>query len=156
VRPSPRNVRARRPLVKVQRQSAVLLVPMSIAWVLDAALTISFQPPGYWAGDPSQVAEEMVIVRFLLGAHPLLLIAGSSAYLALWYFATLAVPPRVGRYIATVFTGGHTWGASSWAWHFVPGAYWVILGLHVMTGVCLMACLECSIRCQQDAPAECR
>jgi hypothetical protein len=132
--------------VKLKRQSVVLLIPMSMAWVLDVALTLRFQPAGYWAGDYSQATEAMAVARLLLGAHPLGFIAGSGAYLVVCSFAVLAVRPRMGRYLTTVLTSGHTWGASSWLWLYVPHAYWSIVCLYVTLGVCLMACLEWSIR----------
>jgi uncharacterized membrane protein len=136
--------------VKIKRQSAILLVPMIIAWALDVATTLFFQPAGYWAGDYLQVNEATAIFRHLLVRHPLLFVAGNGVYIAVCCFATLIVHPRIGRYIVTANTVGHVWAASNWLWLKSPldgdFVFWVV---QVPISVCLMACLECSFRWQQ-------
>src|SRR5262249_47970774 len=75
--------RAWRRSLKFKSQSAILLVPLLIAWTLDISLTFSLQPPAYWSGDYSKVCEDTAVYRLLLVSHPLLFVAGSGAYIAL-------------------------------------------------------------------------
>ena len=136
--------------MSIRRQSTVLLLPVAIAWAVDVALTSSLQPAAYWAGEYAKAAEETVIFHLLLVQHPLLFFAGNGAYIAFWCLIIVTFRPRIGRYVAAVFVVGHAWGASTWLWD-APHASSLIFALQTSISLGLTACLERSIRWEQEA-----
>jgi hypothetical protein len=71
-------------------------------------------------------------------------------YIAVSCFAALAVRPRLGRHVATILTIAHTSGIVTWLTYILPLGNLFLYCPQVPIGVCLMACLERSIRWEQD------
>jgi hypothetical protein len=91
--------------------------------LLDVAVTLRYQPAGYWAGDRAQVVEGNPLVWVALRVHPALLVPGCLGWYALFYFLIFRTPAWVGLRCHVLWVGGHLIAIAGWLIHFHPHGY---------------------------------
>lgn len=99
-----------------------MALPVVLSW-LDVAVTLRYQPVGYWAGDRAQVVEGNPLVWVALRIHPALLVPGCLGWYALFYFLIFRTPAWVGLRCHVLWVGGHLIAIAGWLIHFHPHGY---------------------------------
>ena len=138
----------------IKRESAILLLPLVISCLIDAVVTLIFQPAAYWAGDYSQAQENTKVYYLLMAGHPAFFLAGVVVYTAISSLATLAVAPRIGRYVVVAVSCVHIWATTTWLWLNMRMNNWLYGLPGVLLCLFLQACLERSIRWQHEAESQ--
>lgn len=132
------------------RRDAWFCLPVLYAMALDAAITLFFQPPEYWA-DPAHVQEANGTWAALLVHGPAIFEAAFLLYMAavaglmLWLRGTLQKVLGMFVFLA------HAYGAASWA-HVAPGeeSYrWVLLAVVLSQALAFAAYWRLSPLCEK-------
>lgn len=105
-----------------------LCVARAIVCVLDAILTLVFQPAAYWAGHFELVKEGSPLDRWLLLQHPLVFVTWVGVWITACSFSILWLPTRASLVLALTLILGNATGASSWLIWRLPGGFWVNYG----------------------------
>lgn len=92
-------------------------MPVILA-LIDGAVTLYFQPEGYWLGDRSQALDSNPIVWLALRIHPLLLIPGYLGWFGLIALLIGFTPAWIGLRIHVLLVLGHTIAISGWLVRF--------------------------------------
>jgi len=99
-----------------------MALPVALSLV-DVAVTLHYQPLGYWSGDRAQVVEGNPLVWVALRLHPALLIPGCLGWYALFYFLTFRTPAWVGLRCHVWWVVGHLIAIAGWLIHNHPHGY---------------------------------
>jgi hypothetical protein len=97
-----------------RRRLLGLVLPCLLPWMLDVSLTVSGQPPEYWAGDYSRTTEGGAFYRRMYELHPA---AGVGGHLLVFVFVAtllLLLPEWMAVVLALAGAFGSAWGASTW------------------------------------------
>jgi hypothetical protein len=83
----------------------LIVLPVMLS-LIDVAVTLHYQPPGYWGRDRSQLIEANPLVWIALRLHPALLIPGCIGWYALFFFLIFYPPAWIGLrcHVAWVFS----------------------------------------------------
>ena len=126
---------------------------------LDTALTLSQQPPEYWAGDYARASEGNRWYYRLMSHHPLTFLAWEAASLAVLSGIILLSPQTVALTISIAVTLGYTVGSSTW---LLYGRF--RYGHELFIGLCLLTAFAMALGIRwgwlaeprSDAPAGAR
>jgi hypothetical protein len=95
-----------------RRRLVGLGVPCLLTWMLD--LTLSGQPPEYWAGDYSRTTEAAAFYRSLYTVHPAAGIGGQVLWMGVVAGLLVLLPETLAVVLALAAVFGNTFGASTW------------------------------------------
>jgi hypothetical protein len=109
-----------------------LCIAPAAACVLDAGLTLAYQPADYWAGRFGAVNEVSPIDRWMLLRHPLAFVAWVATWITAFSFAIRYLPTRAGMAVALTLILGNVSGAYSWVSWRVPAGFWVGDGIDLL------------------------
>src|SRR5262245_47063955 len=126
------------------KRKLLLCVAPTALCLLDAGLTLAYQPDGYWEGRYGLAREMCPPYRWLLQQHPSAFAAGILALIASFGSAIMLLPRRAALAVSAAFVIGHTWGAGTWVTAYVPEGYWVLLGLFAASALSLVLTWEWS------------
>jgi hypothetical protein len=130
-----------------KRKLLLCIAPTALC-LLDAGLTLVYQPDAYWEGRYRVAVEMCPPYHWLLQQHPLAFAAGIAALVAGFSSAILALPRRAGLVVSAGFVLGHTWGAGTWV------TAYVLLGLFAVSALALVLTWEWSV-VRTSHPGEC-
>ena len=91
-----------------------LCFPAVALCLLDLAVTLWNQSPGYWNGNYLFVIEANPVSYFFLAAHPLLYLIGSAAWLVSFSLLILLLPGRLASIFFLFISFAHLWGTLGW------------------------------------------
>ena len=97
----------------------LMLLPIVLS-LIDGAVTLHYQPPGYWSGDRSQLIEANPLVWIPLRLHPALLIPGCIGWYALFYFLIFYPPAWIGLRCHVAWVFAHLVAIAGWLLRFHP------------------------------------
>ncbi len=107
---------------------ARLLAAPAVLSLLDAAVTLAYQPAAYWNGDRSQLIEANPLVWVALRIHPLMLIPGFLGWYALFGCLIFRTPSWIGLRCHVLLAVGHLVAVSGWLIRLHPrGMVWTVL-----------------------------
>ncbi len=92
-------------------------MPVILA-LIDGAVTLYFQPEGYWRGDRSQALDSNPIVWLALRIHPLVLVPGYLGWFGLITLLIGFAPAWIGLRFHVLLVLGHTVAISGWLVRF--------------------------------------
>jgi hypothetical protein len=114
------------------------VAPASVC-VLDAGLTLAFQPADYWAGQFDKVVEFSPPDRWMLMQHPLAFVAWVGIWISAFSTAILLLPTRASIALAVTLILGNATGASWWVGARLPGGFWIGFGTFLALGILIVA-----------------
>ncbi|WP_226895515.1 hypothetical protein [Luteolibacter marinus] len=91
----------------------LLVLPVMLS-VIDFSVTLSFQPPEYWDGDRAALVEANPIARWVLMAHPLLIVPAMLAWYALVFPLVFQTPARIGLRVIAAHLLAYPISISGW------------------------------------------
>lgn len=109
----------------------LLALPIVLS-LLDAAVTLHYQPPAYWSGDRSQLVEANPLVWLALRLHPALLIPGCLGWYVLFYFLMFYPPAWIGLRCHVAWVGAHLVGIMGWLLRHHPHGLALAVLLYVI------------------------
>ena len=119
----------------------LLALPVALS-VLDFAVTLSFQPAAYWAGDRSALIEANPIARWVLMMHPLLIVPAMVAWYVLMFPLIFQTPAKFGLRVIAAHILAHTIVISGWLIRMLEGGWWwsvLLVGVVMIAAVALLA-----------------
>lgn len=120
------------------------LPPVALS-LLDQALTLYWQPQGYWSGR-YDLALEGSPFRRLLELHPVAYGAWVIVWIALFTTAIFLLPRRLAMVVSMGVVIGHTWGTASWIFKKAHAGYWLCILLFVYSAVLIVVAWEKAMR----------
>ena len=108
-------------------------LPVGLAMLLDAAVSLACQPGAYWA-DPACVSEGNTTWGCLLARGPAAFILGFLIYVAVVSALLLWVSGAPQKLLGVFVLLAHSYGAASWG-HVALGdaaAWWALMGLFLV------------------------
>lgn len=100
--------------------------------LIDMAVTLYYQPPGYWNGDRSQLIEANPLVWIALRIHPALLIPGCLGWYAIFYFLIFHTPAWVGLRCHVLWVIAHLIAIAGWLLRCNPNGIALTASLYVI------------------------
>ena len=101
----------------------LLALPIALS-VLDFAVTLSFQPAAYWAGDRTVLIEANPIARWVLMMHPLLIVPAMVAWYVLMFPLIFQTPAKFGLRVIAAHLLAHTIVICGWLVRMLEGGWW--------------------------------
>lgn len=101
----------------------LLAVPFVLS-LIDAGVTLSYQPEGYWEGDRSVVIEGNPIVWLVLRIHPVLLVPGYVGWYGLFWWLIFRTPAWIGLRLCAFLILGHQVAIAGWLVRFHEHGWW--------------------------------
>jgi len=103
-----------------------LAMPFVVLYTADVALTLSGQPPEYWADDHAGANEINPVGHLLLAFGPWAFAGAVAVWLVAVSAAVLSWRNRVVEWVVMAFTVGHGIGGACWlarhgGWWFAAG-----------------------------------
>ena len=105
-----------------------LFAPAGLLLAADIALTLTGQPPAYWAGDYATAAEANPIAYPLLLRSPWLFVGGTFVWGLSLAAVILAWRHPAAAWVAVLAAVGHAIGGSSWLVRWGPCGWGVAAG----------------------------
>jgi hypothetical protein len=124
-----------------RRRLWLVVTPFLLA-VLDHAVTLMWQPPGYWSGHYDRANEGNSVYARLLASHPAAFEAAMIAWIGIFVLLILVTPRRVALTIALAVSLGHAWGLSTWLGARLNSGYWWSLALFLATASLTVWCWD--------------
>ena len=119
-----------------------LCIPPFLMCMLDQGITLWGQSSGYWAGQRHLANEANPVFHWLLRIHPLAFEAGIFAWVLVFSSAIVFLPRRAAMAVSIAVVTGHAVGATTWLLFYVPGGYWLSVGLALLTGTLVVVTWE--------------
>ena len=103
----------------------LLILPVVLS-VVDFSVTLAFQPESYWEGNRETVLEANPIARWVLLAHPVLIIPAMVAWFVLMFPLVFRTPAKIGLRVIALHLLGHLIAISGWLIRMrEDGVWWV-------------------------------
>jgi hypothetical protein len=109
-----------------------LCVAPGCVCAFDAALTLVFQPAGYWAGEFDKVQEFSPPDRWLLAQHPLAFVVWVIVWISAFSLVLRWLPTPASLVLAVTLVLGNASGASSWVGARLPGGFRIGLAIFLV------------------------
>lgn len=100
----------------------LMVLPLVISLV-DMAVTLRYQPPGYSSGDRSQLIEANPLVWIALRLHPALLIPGCIGWYVLFFFRIFYPPAWIGLRCHVAWVVSHLIAIAGWLLRYDPHGF---------------------------------
>jgi hypothetical protein len=109
-----------------------LVPPVVGIYALDVALTLTGQPPTYWAGDYATVNEINPVGYALLRLGPWAFLGTAAVWLVALVLLTLWWRHWLAEGVVKVLTAGHAIGGACWVARH--GGWWLVAGVGFLVG----------------------
>jgi len=117
-------------LLRLPKRTGMCIGPAALA-VVDAAVTLFGQSPGYWDGF-AIIHEHNPLAFLLLRLHPALFSVAVVVWIAAFVAAIHVLPVGLARVVAFLVMLSHAFGASTWLIQWPLGVLWVLALLLVV------------------------